>query len=412
MENKTIYKSAIRTGMGVWNYYVSTLSYKEIANYVKMPDEIYQSDEMSELLQRALTNNVNAICEYLSTEKERFFNSLVLAVYEGSPKWHEGVFEMEGEEYSNIGILELTGEEKIFPVDGQHRVAAIKKLVENGEINEGEEVPVIYISHVNDKEGIQRTRRLFTTLNRYAKPVKLNETIALDEDDIAAIVTRRLVEKEEYFGAGRMAATKTESIQKKDKKSFSTIITLYYCNTELLSSFIVDKNFEKKNFQRFRQPEEVNEQFYEYVTSFWKKLADINTEFGEYMSKEPDSSAYRNEEGGNLLFRPAGLKSFVGVVNHIHLVTGKSFNDILEKYRMLDFTLTSSPWQGVLWNNGKMKMDNKDLVRQFLYLYYDKEWKDSKGKPIELEKVFSEYRALLGSDESDIELFQRIIQQE
>ena len=46
---------------------------------------------------------------------------------------------------------------------------------------------------------MERTRRLFTTLNRYAKPVKKSEIIALDEDDIIAIITRELVEKYPLF---------------------------------------------------------------------------------------------------------------------------------------------------------------------------------------------------------------------
>ena len=151
--SNTIYRPAIRSGMGIWNYYISTLTYDQIAEYVKMPDEIYQSEKLSDMLQRVLTDNAKAIYEYLVKEDERFFNSLVLAVYGGSPKWHEGVFEMKEETFSNIGVLELTGKEKIFPIDGQHRVSAIKELVEKNGGNDKEEVPVIYIAHMNDLEA-------------------------------------------------------------------------------------------------------------------------------------------------------------------------------------------------------------------------------------------------------------------
>lgn len=53
---------------------------------------------------------------------------MVLAVYDGDPQWREIRYEIDGHIYPNIGLLELNGEEKIFPVDGQHRVEGIKKL--------------------------------------------------------------------------------------------------------------------------------------------------------------------------------------------------------------------------------------------------------------------------------------------
>lgn len=177
-------RPAIKAGMGVWKYYISTMTYAQIASYIKWPDELYMSEKFSDMVQKSIASNSKAICGYIETEKERFFNSLVLAVYGGEPQWYEGVFEQEGEEFYNIGVLEFTGEEKIFPVDGQHRVAAIKQIVGKGEKKLYEEIPVIFIAHEDSDEGRKRTRRLFTTLNRYAKPVSLSDIIALDEDDM------------------------------------------------------------------------------------------------------------------------------------------------------------------------------------------------------------------------------------
>lgn len=44
-----------------------------------------------------------------------------------------------------------------------------------------------------------RTRRLFTSLNKKAKPVDKSAVIALDEDDLAAYATRALVENSRVF---------------------------------------------------------------------------------------------------------------------------------------------------------------------------------------------------------------------
>src|ERR1019366_4366533 len=91
-------------------------------------------------------------------------------------------------------IIAFDGSEKLFAVDGQHRVVGIQRAVAAKEALGDEEVCVIFVGHSNDRVGLQRTRRLFTTLNRYAKPVNKTEIIALDEDAAVAIVTRRLLE--------------------------------------------------------------------------------------------------------------------------------------------------------------------------------------------------------------------------
>ena len=363
---------AIRSGMGIWNYYVSSMTFSQVAHFVKMPDEIYKSRKLSEMMQRSLTDNVKAIVEYIKCEKERFFNALVLAVYNGEPQWHEGVFEYEEENFYTIGVLEFDENVRIFPVDGQHRLAAIKKVVEDGKdsVNQ-EEVPVIFIAHRNDDEGIKRTRRLFTTLNRYARPVKLNEIIALDEDDIVAIVTRRLVEDATIFSDDKINTNKTESIPDTDQTAFTNIITLYNCNDILLGCFLGNRNNTKhKEYKRFRKPDNDIEKFYGFVFQFWKEFVlchhDIRAFFkGKYMGE------IRGKQGGNLLFRPVGLRAYIDAVGEIYSKKTYDFKQIFLKYKDINFALEKTPWKGIIWD-GKMKPANRNIAKEiFLYLFDD-----------------------------------------
>ena len=180
---------AIRAHIGDWVYYIATMRFKDVSKYVKRVDnELHKSDLLKQMLQRSITNNYKSIAHYIETQEERFFNALVLAVYDGVPTWHEVRLEYDdGSEFYNLGVLELSGDEKIFPVDGQHRVEGIKKVVSESERYDDEQIPVIFIGHKTDDAGMQRSRRLFSTLNRYAKPVSMRDIIALDEDDIVAI---------------------------------------------------------------------------------------------------------------------------------------------------------------------------------------------------------------------------------
>ena len=365
-------RPAIKSGIGIWNYYVSSMTFEQVANFVKMPNEIYKSQKLSDMIQRSVTENIQSIVEYISIEEERFFNALVLAVYDGEPKWYEGVFEYEDELFYNIGVLEFSEDVRIFPVDGQHRVAAIKEVVlKEGKEKEHEEVPVIFIAHRNDDEGIKRTRRLFTTLNRYAKPVKLNEIIALDEDDIVAIITRRLVEEYELFSDEKININKTESIPDSDQKSFTNIITLYRCNDWLLKCFLKKQGIAEKvtKYKRYKKDSVVVEKFYNFVCDYWRLFREYNKDIDEFFSTN-NNLEIRGKQGGNLLFRPIGLKAYVEAVSEIYIKQNQNFEEILKKMRSINLYLNQIPWKGVLWD-GHMKTDNRPLVKKMLIYMYN-----------------------------------------
>ena len=129
---------AIRSQMGDWKYYISSMRMEDIAKRVSYAQEIHKRRELNELLQREVSNRKKYIVKYLETQEQRFFNSIIVGVYKGSPEWYElaiGKNENFDPEYlpeymkRAIGFLLLCGKEKLFAIDGQHRVAAIKDAV-------------------------------------------------------------------------------------------------------------------------------------------------------------------------------------------------------------------------------------------------------------------------------------------
>ena len=125
-----------------------------------------------------------------------------------------------------FGILILDGNEKLFAVDGQHRTKAIKDGVKEKPSLNTEENTVIFIAHENSASGLVRTRRLFSTLNRYAKPVSKSEIIAIDEEDNCAIITRNIVEDFRLL-KDIVLFNQNRSISVKNKDAFTNIIVLY-----------------------------------------------------------------------------------------------------------------------------------------------------------------------------------------
>src|SRR5690606_25279822 len=147
-----------------------------------------------------------------------------------------------------------------------------------------DKISVIFIGHRNTSLGKERTRRLFSTLNRYAKPVKKSEIIALDEDDISAIVTRDLVENHKLFNDNRISLSNT--LQENDKNSFTTIETLYDCNNFLLKNYLTTINYKGTidKYNRVRPEEEEITAFREICQSFWDKFAEIYPNVDDFIS--------------------------------------------------------------------------------------------------------------------------------
>lgn len=371
MKLRELRRPSIKSGMGNWIYYISTMSYKQLAEYVKMPKEVKEVEEttaLSQRIQRDLTKNVDSILEYIENQPDRFFNALVLAVFEGRPSWYPGVFEQNDERFSNIGLLVFSGEEKIFPVDGQHRLAAIKKYVETNEVNDEEEVPVIFVAHQNSESGNVRTRRLFTALNRYAKPVKESDNIALDEDDIVSITTRYLVEESNVFKDEKIAIQKTESMSSSDNDHFTNIISLNKCNDYLLSTFM-DADADKALYRKYRQEDETIKAFEEYVEKFWMSFIAKHSDVKNFFEKGSETDI-RGEKGGNLLFRPRGLCPYIEAISTIQMLEeDSSYDGIMEKLIDINFELDSSLWKDILWN-GTISDPGRALMRDlFIYLY-------------------------------------------
>ena len=372
---------AIRSKMGIWFYYVSSLSFKDVARYVSpIDDELHHSELLSGMIQRSITSNFKSIANYLETQEERFFNSLILAVYNGQPKWNEiRTSDENGEDNYNLGVITLTDDVKIFPVDGQHRVAGIKKAIQDKPEMEFERVPVIFVGHSTDELGMQRTRRMFSTLNRYAKPVSLRDIIALDEDDIVAIASRNLIDTTNLFVPERILDSKNKAIPDSNDMALTTIITYYECNKELLWLHV--KNLEVRGLDekiiqgrskineyiRHRPPEEIISAFTDECIEFWSAII---SKCPEIKTAGIKIERYRNPNGGHLLFRPIALFPFTKATVRIKEQLQLSYEEIVNSIPDDLWWIQNRLWKKIIWDDvsKKMIMGNTKLI-ELLVLY-------------------------------------------
>lgn len=379
---------AIRGYMGSLIYYTATFTFKQIAERVNpVNEELHTSVSLRDQIQRSLTKNFISIKDYILTQKEHFFNALVLAIYDGEPTWNELELDFNGKDYYSMGFLRLNGGEKIFPVDGQHRVEGIKEAIKDNPDLENEDITVIFIGHHNDKEGKEKTRRIFSTLNRYTKPVKPGDIIALDEDDTVAIVTRNLLESYPLFMNDNVKADLkgSKALSDNDTKSFTSLLTLYDTNRILYTYYKSKNNRQGKlynstkiaEFLKFRPEQEEIDDFENYLRNFWSLFCGIFPGMEDYLTASANQTAayrFRNKnDGGLLYFRPVALPKLVKAICETCLRRDITIESCMHGYANIDMLISNNPWTGILWNTRKQTMitSNKSVISSMLMFIYD-----------------------------------------
>src|SRR5476651_2496193 len=81
---------ALRGELGGRVYYIATLTFQQVSDYVSpINDQLHKSETLNDLIQRSISKNYLNIRDYILNQNELFFNSLVLAVYNNYPDWTE-----------------------------------------------------------------------------------------------------------------------------------------------------------------------------------------------------------------------------------------------------------------------------------------------------------------------------------
>ena len=373
--NKRLLLPCVRGTIGDWVTYVCMMRLKDIAELIDFAGAIHTSEGLSDMIQRNLKDKRSAeIGGYLLHDPEAFFNSLVVGIYQGDPKWHQFDSITEKEEIDlnefdypdyaddSMGFLSLSRNESIFALDGQHRLAGIKYAInENADLGY-KQIPVIFLPHYNNPEGLKRTRRLFTSLNKKAKPVEKEAIIALDEDDLTAVITRYLVEETELFDADKLKYSAQNNLSSNDTGQITTIGALYDVVKMTIKSGTTLSSLKIANF---RGTDADKDEVIDIVKSVFSCLFDRIPALAEFQIKGVDRtyviSKYRNSEsGGHLLYRPLGMKLFFETLSDFCRKSSDNFetasSDFISLMHDFDFSLDQDLFSGVIWDKDRKRM--------------------------------------------------------
>ena len=404
---------ALRGVMGSWVYYSCLMQLGEIGARVNYARDIHKHEGLSSMIQRALVRRRrNEIADYIRTESQRFFNSLVIAVYGGEPNWHalsnvrtnreDNLFpKLDPETVQSVGFLTLRGDENLFALDGQHRLAGIKAVVSEGyEPAVDDEVSVIFVAHEQSAAGLERTRRLFTTLNKTARPVTKGDIIALDEDDVMAICVRRLIEQTDLFGGNRIAFVQSNNVPSTNMECLTTIGNLYDILTILFTQSNSPLRKPKRTLQTRRPDTRTLDKYFDYAKEFFDRLGKHFSEIAEFFSAKHTPEVvmkYRGRHGGSALFRPIGLDIFTQIIARSS--EEAPLDEAVGLVAGLPRSLHLPPYHGLMWDQSSETIisRNKVTLREILSYMIGKN-----GLNYPEQKLLDRYRRETGDDSAEL----------
>lgn len=373
MSKKQLVLPCLRAKIGDWIYYVTVMQFSEISARVSMVDEIHKSEGLKTLIQRQVKSRTKIIVEYLKSQKQRFFNALIIGMYGGEPYYQDlDVQKFEGIEEDSLaylnntfGIMVLSGDEKLFAIDGQHRIKAIKDVLKDTESLRAEEVPVIFVAHQKTPDGLTRTRRLFSTLNRYAKPVSKSEIIAIDEEDNCAIITRNLVEDFSLL-KDRIDFKQTRSINTKNKTAFTNIIVLYdFVSAILTNQKLFGQKVSGEDHKTFTHRRASDKVISEKQAIIQNLLTEMFEELPPLKNFLSSGKVNREHKGTSLLFRPIGQNIFFSCLKLA--MDHKRKPQLLNHFAEDDFSLGNTFWKRIFWDSETERIKTDKDLQKFAF---------------------------------------------
>ncbi len=389
---------ALRASMGTWTYYIVKMRMREVATEVQFGSQVHNDFTLDEAIQRTINESrvKKGIVTYLTGRADHFFASLVVAAIGGAPKFfpvrmaddpqYELFKDEEGLDQS-FGVLRFSGTQDYYALDGQHRLKAIKTLlqpqdeadrVEPPDGFADEEISVLMVirpSDAREDEWLKSYRRLFSSLNRYAKPTDRDTNIIMDEDDAFAILTRRLIAEHGFFKTDdrhlESLKIQTKGRPLRERASHFTSLQQLYDLNEILLSTPIRNNLgwgpqslpdeliqDRNKFKGFCPPEPYLDDLFDELVLYWDAIIaaipDLQLDPRDAKNHAADGSD--DQVADNTLFWPIGQEVMVRVVRAMldgclassNNPTPHELGDVLDPLGRVNWNLHAVPWRGLL----------------------------------------------------------------
>ena len=399
----------IRGKMGGREYYVGTMTFQDVAAKIQFFDELSESTDLDQLLQREIQRRSEEMKEYLLKQEERFYGALIVAAWGGNPNYIK--VRMEDHPLLNddfeYGILKFDNKVSYFALDGQHRLKSIQDAIQENSDLRLEEISVVFVTHERTETGNIRTRRLFHTLNRYAKPTTTGENVAIDEDNVVSICTRMLLKSGMRIFDPNNVELRRKNLTKTQTDKVTSLAALYDFNFAVLDAVYPFS----RSYLRFRPDAMHVENIFNAISSLWIDIRGRMPVMGDVEQDRATPGEVRDPDGvpeeGHLLFRPLGLRIYgtiiaaaVEDVGDFPIELGAELDPVvwsqaLDRIDALPLALGELPWRGTILRGRRIATGGRGLAsRLALYML-------GLGGG-DVDKLRQDYRELLNDSNADL----------
>ena len=386
----------IKAMMGSTPYFIAKMTAGQLIDSVGYAMEMTEWDKMSadEKMQRTLDVNrvVNDIVPYVVTDKDRFFGAIIVDIYSG---FEQLIFENVAQVIPNlpaayrsalgdIGFLTFPGNERLIALDGQHRLLSLRiaikgvmglpasanKIPESWRRLEphpelaGEEITVIFVEHRDN----QKIRKIFNKVNKYAKQTSRSDNIITSDDDIFAVIARRLIKEggplapvhvptliSSQENVIEVVNAKNNTLSQRSK-NLTTLSALYTITETLLK----DDGYSAKDYPT---PDE-EEAGYRKVEEFWKILLDRLTAFREYMDLTNMNRPVSTLRDKNLLLKPVTQMALAHTAR-LAAAKGIPWEVMADRLDKIDWSFDNELWFNILiiGSTNRKMITGKESIR-------------------------------------------------
>ena len=360
---------ALQGKIGDTEYFLVVMPAAWVSKNLTIPNERdgWEDETVDEKYQREINwkRVEESIAPYIATDPHRFFGSLIVTVLNaGEMMWEplqKVIPEIPGAykaQTKQLGFLHLSGQETLIPLDGQHRLAAIRCAID-GKDHKGDAIPgfpsnrnvgLDQISLMLIRHNLEGARKIFNKVNRYARPTSKADNLITSEDDFLAILAREIASS--VFPT-RLVNVSSNTISNASE-CVTTLATIYSILSTVLAEFHTDTgtlpDMAKQGLLRNNG------------TKFFKAIVEaVNPIKNALLNPEEDGDSTRVDmRKDNLLMKPVVQYAAAAAVHMLAdrgLTKSKKSIKVEEacaRLNLLEWSRSNIEWQDVLLRGEKI----------------------------------------------------------
>jgi DNA sulfur modification protein DndB len=399
--------AAIKARMGSTPYFQAVMRADQLAATVKAAMDFpeFETFMAHEQMQRKLNESrvEKEIVPYLTNSPDRFFGSIIVLAYQPETFEFESIRELSGSRLKGsayegkddqLGVLTIEGG-KLFALDGQHRLHALRTIVKGGDtphlklpitgefkdVVAGDQLSVIFLQF----ESVEKARRIFNKVNRYAKPTSPSTNILTSEDDGYAIITRAIIgdDDPDKFGGtidpplNRLYPNSRIAMIEMEKQSLSagdealTTLSVIYNAVRAICFGTGNPNLDEKQVI-VRPTDDVLAKAYDDCAKWLNAIMEMFTPYNSRnLNAEYPKLARVATHRSSFAFRPKCQEVMINGLMIAHQKTGLTPQTLIGRLDLMPLKLDAMPWTDLLvGGKGKMIIKNaataEKLVAYFL----------------------------------------------